>query len=547
MGAYLYFKTESNPKKVMDYLYEDNQLNKNLEKMEEQTIWLCDSDHLEWVKNNRPDLLDMEKEQYAQGSLKTSGGISEKMEEAGWSYEDVAEMWVQIFEELNKRFEMKYYANSCSLNPESEYFTIDQMKRITKNGELLSGKSSKSERARELYEKYYKLFSEPEKEVFDISILKERDEVLIDGNWIEIERSYTQTGLKLEWAMRIPASLRGARIDEELAPRIEGYKKFIPKIRYGGSTSDVEAYVLDNGTLIYLESIGTENMVKAITSVLMQGRMKMNDHTVDATFGYFKINKAGNKRKIIPLENGLAHAITYHSPTIADAEFSVLIGEDDDQVMERFQSWMENTNHLPYPQNLVKEIYTELVEREQIEILTSYGVKAIKLLPSIMEDEAVLLQEIIIKVCKDNGVIAHDAKPLKAQAPLPKSQYLREEQVQKIFDTLNKMPKTYELEDMEIKPIGLKLFSPNMTLYITEADRGCESDEFENMHTQCYGYVVNEYDPQLSEWGYINVPAYLEVVYENGVGFEQDLYFEDMYIDSRGNIGKKEDLEKDAS
>ena len=50
-------------------------------------------------------------------------------------------MWVQIFEELNKRFKMKYYAHSCSLNPDSAYFTLEQMKRITDNGKLLSGKS----------------------------------------------------------------------------------------------------------------------------------------------------------------------------------------------------------------------------------------------------------------------------------------------------------------------------------------------------------------------------------------------------------------------
>ena len=41
----------------------------------------------------------------------------------------------------------------------------------------------------------------------------------------------------------------------------------------------------------------------------------------------------------------------------------------------------------------------------------------------------------------------------------------------------------------------------------------------------------------------LNIPEYLKATYSDGSGFEQDLHFEDMYIDSKGNVGSKEDLE----
>ena len=188
-------------------------------------------------------------------------------------------------------------------------------------------------------------------------------------------------------------------------------------------------------------------------------------------------------------------------------------------------------------------MYEKFKDKGKLKGLNTYNIEALKVDLSVLENDMEDMMDIILDVCKENGLISPDAKPLKEQFPLPKSPVLQKKQVKKIFDTLNSMPKTYELEDVDIKPVGLKLFSPNMTLYITEANRGCEDDEFENMHTQCYGYVKNESDPQMSEWGYINVPQYIEA--GSGLNyFEQDLYFEDMYIDSKGNVSSKDNLEQ---
>lgn len=538
MGAYLYFKLkESSFASRANELLEKNKENQQLD---DEGIYFTSKEDVLWAESNNPAAIDFYKGRIGSGDIKTSGvGCRSDMNE-----EDILEKQTLVFEELNKQFEMKYYANSCALTPEEYYFSIEQMKRITQNGALLGGKTSKKENTVEKYNMLYELLSDAQKEedieeeIFDVSILREKDEVLINGEWRKIEVFIGDLRLSFDYSS--PDDLKRPYVNEKIAPLIEDYKKYIPKIRYNGAVADIEAYVIDEGTLIYLETVGTENMVKSITSVLMQGRLKMNEHTIDASFGYFKINKAGNKRKIIPLDDGLAHSITYHSPSIADTNFSVLVGRDKDEIAERFSAWLENTNHLPYPKNLTKEIYDELRDKEKITVLTSFGVEAIKIQNSLLEEDATDLQEIILSVCRANGLIDKNAKQMKQKAPLPKSKYLAENQVQKIMDTLDGMPKTYELEDMDIKPVGLKLFSPNMTLFITEADRGCEDDEFESEHTQCYGYVKNESDPEMSEWGYINVPAYLEVIYQNGGGFEQDLYFEDMYIDSKGNITKNE-------
>ncbi|MEA2100114.1 MAG: hypothetical protein U9P72_08290 [Campylobacterota bacterium] len=531
MGAYLYYKTtqKSQSDRVNDFL-EANELNKILDT---ESIWLIDYKHLEWVKENNSDLLEWESEKLGKGDIKTSGIDSRSK----LSEEDVLEMQTKVFEALNENFEMKYFADSCAFTKEENYFSIEQMKRITNNGEFLSGKSAKSDRARSKYKLLLPLLEEPEEIIFDISNIKENDEVIINKISYTVHKSFSGS-LYVKYRLNGLSSVTLS----EIAPLITEHRKFVHKMRYDGAVADIEACIIDEGTLIYHESVGTENMVKAITSVIMQGRVTMNDHTIDASFGYFTVNKAGNKRKVIPLDNGLAHAITYHSPSITDAGFSVLIGRDKDELIEQFSSWLENTNFLPYPHNLVKEIYNEMKDRELLNDLESYGILAVKIDELVLDDEALLLQELIIDVCRDNGLISSSAKPIRPQAPLPQSKYLSQNQVQKIFDTLNKMPRTYELEDVEIKPIGLKLFSPNMTLYITEADIGDENDEFENMHKQCYGYVYNDSDPQCSEWGYIDVASYLEVVYSNGGGFEMDLHFEDKYITSSGKILSKEEL-----
>ena len=527
MGAYLYFRTEKKLANEASEFLLENETNKLLK---DEGIFFITNKDVSWARANNPANVAYFKSKLGTGDIKVSGVDSR----TNMSFEKVLEMQTSVFEELNKRFKMSYYADSCAFSEDEHYFSLSQMKRITDNGKLLSGKTAKSERARELYKKYFKLFSEPK---FDISLVKEKDYLIMDdGEKYKVVKNslekLTLTGNKVKMKYYTKKL-------EEITSNIKEHIKYVPKARYDGAICDIESYVLDNGQLVFLELTGTENMVKAITSILMQGNTRMNDKNIEIPdMGYFYVARAGNRRKMTSLNDGLAHAIVYHSPSIVDADFSILIGRDNEELKTSFHSWLEQSQPLPYPQHLQNEIYESLENLEKLEEIKTFGVEAVKVKLSIneSEDEFDGLDDVIIDVCKKAELISEDATPIKPHAPLPKSQYLTVDQVERIWDTLNSMPKTYELEDMDIKPIGLKLFSPNFTLYITEADLGNKDDEFSNMHTQCYGYIVNESDPQCSEWGYINVPTYLELVYPNGGGFEQDLFFEDMYIDSRGNI-----------
>jgi len=534
MGAYLYFKLEKKEIAI--------EVNQFLEKLEEnkslgdEGIYFLSTEDVVWAKANNPASVDYYKGKVGTGEIKVSGvecrtNICET---------DILETQTKVFEILNQKFSMSYYAHSCALSVEEYYFSLEQMKRITNNGKLLSGKTAKDERARELYEIYFNLFSETK---FDISLVKENDYLIMDdGKKYRVEKLSHRNCLTLEHSRNCKFSMEEI---VNIASNIKEHIKYVPKIRYDGAICDIEAYAVDNNVLVYLELVGSENMVKAISSIIMQGRTKMNDKNIESPdLGYFSVFKAGNKRKITSLDDGLAHAIIYHSPSIVDANFNILIGRDKEELKNSFNSWLELSQPLPYPKQLQNNIYESLKNLEKLEEIKTFGIEAVRVKLSMneSEDDFAGLDEVIIDVCKKAELISEDATPIKADAPLPESKYLTVGQVERIWDTLKSMPKTYELDGLDIKPIGLKLFSPNMTLYITEADLGNEDDEFQNMHTQCYGYIKNENDPQCSEWGYINVPAYLELVYSNGGGFEKDLYFKDMFIDLKGNIGLKKDL-----
>ena len=380
---------------------------------------------------------------------------------------------------------------------------------------------------------------------FKLENVKEQDKVLINDKWY-IVRYRNQ-----DYYINSPENMYNSVLLSEWVDKIQDYEKYIPQIRYSGSTAYIESYIKDNsGNLIFLECIGQEDMVKSITSVLMQGRVRMNDHSVDSGhIGYFGINKAGNKRKIVGLDEGVAHAILYHSPSISDNGFSVLIGRTKEELENSFLTWLEKNQPLPFPKKYSTHIYQKLVDRKKIYNLRGYNINAVQIDTKILEDNLVDLQEVILEVCKENNLV--DENFIKEEYPpfdisKIKSPYLTTKQIQKIYDTLNKMPKTYDLENIDIKPVGLKLFGPNFNIYVVEADKNPSME-------QCFGYVENLSAPNCSEWGYINIPYYLEmgidVPFMNvnrkiTIGFEQDLYFEDKYITEDGEIVSKEQYKK---
>jgi phage pi2 protein 07 len=141
MGAYLMFqakdRSKDNVKKINDFL-EECEINKKLGEIEEGgMVFLFDEVEIEWAKKQGfPYSKEYINKHYGRGDYKISGISEEEVKEK------ILDLLTELFDTLNNKFEMEYYAGSCAFTKEEYYFSIPQMKKITRNGELLSGKSN---------------------------------------------------------------------------------------------------------------------------------------------------------------------------------------------------------------------------------------------------------------------------------------------------------------------------------------------------------------------------------------------------------------------
>lgn len=313
-------------------------------------------------------------------------------------------------------------------------------------------------------------------------------------------------------------------------------RKHYNKMEYAGAVASVISIAENRqGMIIYLELIGQEDMVKSITSLIMMGRIKMNDHYLNYTGGYFQVFRGGTKRLMQQCGDGLVHAILYHGPSVKDTNFNTLLGQDEEDMLDNFVNWLDKTNPLPYPKALVSDIYQGMKDRELLTELNCTGIKAFEIDDQVGQNEFEQLQEIIVDCAVDAGVMNTYQKKIVEDEPtfaypLPKSRLLTGKQVEAIYAKLSSMPKTYETEEWKLKPV-LKLFNASMTLYVTEQDKAAGTivhGEPEGQ-VQCFGYVYNESYGE-GEWGYIDFDEYIRL------GFEMDLYFENKYIDPSATI-----------
>ena len=326
-------------------------------------------------------------------------------------------------------------------------------------------------------------------------------------------------------------------IEDIIPDEIVLKEKYQAKMLYAGAEATVLACVKDSDNIVYLELVGHEDMVKSITSVIMQGRIKMNEHYLSYTEGYFNVHRGGTRRMLRQMENGYAHAICYHSPSVSDTNFSCLLGSDDDDILGSFKTWLNQTNPLPYPPELVEDLLGNLALKGKVEELDCYGpIKGIKMDKHLGDNEYEAFQEIILASAWEKGIANRYSPPIvkeaKQKATLPKSRLLYPHQVQAIYDKIETLPKTYELDNVWPKPCSVKLFGGSTTIYVIEQDRGSDDDEFIGMQTQAFGYFYNE-AYQEGEWGYLNIYEYIEC------GLEMDLYFGDQFLDRDGNIAGK--------
>lgn len=308
--------------------------------------------------------------------------------------------------------------------------------------------------------------------------------------------------------------------------------KYQAKMTYAGAEATVLSCAMDDNNIIYLELVGHEDMVKSITSVIMQGRIKMNDHYLTYSEGYFNVHRGGTRRMLRQLDSGYAHAICYHSPSIVDTNFSCLLGNTEEDLLNSFETWLVQTNPLPYPPELKSVLFEKLSSAGKIQELNCFGsIKGVKMDKHLGDNEYEAFQQIILEAVNDSGMVK---KPMRLserrkRAPYPKSRLLLPQQVKAIYDEIEKLPKTYELDDVWPKPCSVKLFGGSFTVYVVEQDAGSSDDEFYGMQTQAFGYFYNE-AYQEGEWGYLNVDELVSS------GLEMDLYFGKQYLDIDGNI-----------
>lgn len=114
------------------------------------------------------------------------------------------------------------------------------------------------------------------------------------------------------------------------------------------------------------------------------------------------------------------------------------------------------------------------------------------------------------------------------QSIFVKAPLLTQSQVSIIFSRLEEAPRFYETEEVEIKEVAVKLFHSSFTFYVVE---------FNSSNRLAFGYMKNEADGYLSEWGYSSIDELIKL------GFEMDLYFENRVIDFKGNVSEKEALD----
>jgi len=297
-------------------------------------------------------------------------------------------------------------------------------------------------------------------------------------------------------------------------------KKYAPKIYFDGASAVVISYVLDDSkNLIFLELGGNETSIKSITSVLMQGRIKMNKFRVVSEFiGLFSVLKKGNKRKLVTT-NSICSSILFNRENE-----NILFSKNKKGIIIKLKEWLNN-QPLPFPFKVDKDfedIFSEMLYDEKIIELKSRGdISAIQISDEVFDDNYQYLQKIILKIAYQNGYFNNKIVDSHPKIPLdfkyPKSNILEDWRIKELYSKLEDNFVPLDGSNNEAKVI-LKMFMGSWTWYITEINQN---------YDECYGFVKSHL---AEEWGYFSLKEVLSV------GAEKDLYFKDKYINQNGEI-----------
>ena len=137
MGAYLFYKVATGQGKIANTFLAEQPEHQKLLQMSRQ-LYFDDQSVVEWAKANNPSAVQYFIDSIDTGEWKASGICEDAGIEYGVSYTDIFEYITVLLEKLRAVVSLKVYTGSCALD--EGYFTVEQLRRITDNGKLLSSR-----------------------------------------------------------------------------------------------------------------------------------------------------------------------------------------------------------------------------------------------------------------------------------------------------------------------------------------------------------------------------------------------------------------------
>jgi len=279
---------------------------------------------------------------------------------------------------------------------------------------------------------------------------------------------------------------------------------FIDNISFGGATAKVVTMLKDNNRYLrFIELLGQEDQVKAITATLMQGRLAMNNSYIllNEYKHTFNVIKKGNKRIMSNLGDGVVHSIIFN------LKENIIIGSSEEELDSSLKEWLRN-QPIPYPKEIEENLIKELKDSPYLESMYGYGgMMGVEILENkLKEDDYKIIRDIILDILgfsSDNN----DSDNSDNLDIIPDN---LANQKEKILNRIKDLPKIRETDGQSMKPVGLKMFYGAFTHYIVEAERTPDGDY------ECFALTVSNGE---AEWGYVYLSEIMKL------HFEMDEYF----------------------
>jgi len=115
----------------------NNSINQSLKSINEAIHIWSDID-LQWAKEENRNMIDWMETNIGKCTIDVNSFVKEDANNAGFEIEDIYEMQTKVLEGLNERVVIEYHAYSSGFDLSDDSLPLPLIKRITKNGKLLS-------------------------------------------------------------------------------------------------------------------------------------------------------------------------------------------------------------------------------------------------------------------------------------------------------------------------------------------------------------------------------------------------------------------------